>query len=91
MKYIFRYGFTLIEAIIVITILVILALISFLALQGYTSSARDSTRISDLKAMRKSFDMYIPYHGSLPFPDDALSVRICSYSGCSIGKEIGMQ
>lgn len=41
-------GFTLVELIVVITILVILGTIAFLNLGGFSSSARDSQRTSDL-------------------------------------------
>lgn len=41
-------GFTLVELIVVITILVILGTIAFLNLGGMSGSARDSQRTSDL-------------------------------------------
>jgi prepilin-type N-terminal cleavage/methylation domain-containing protein len=41
-------AFTLIELIVVITIFVILSTISFIALQGYSTDARDAKRISDI-------------------------------------------
>ncbi len=44
-------AFTLVELIVVITILAILGTIGFLSLQGYSSSARDSTRSSDLASI----------------------------------------
>jgi prepilin-type N-terminal cleavage/methylation domain-containing protein len=46
-------GFTLVELIVVVTILAILATIAFLSFQGYSSSARDSLRLSDLKNISK--------------------------------------
>lgn len=44
-------GFTLIELIVVITILVILGTIAFLNLSGFQGSARDGDRITTLKNM----------------------------------------
>jgi prepilin-type N-terminal cleavage/methylation domain-containing protein len=46
-----KQAFTLIELIVVITILAILATISFITLQGFTSQARDSKRISDIRSL----------------------------------------
>ena len=46
-----RKGFTLVELIVVITILAILATIAFLSFQGYSASARDSKRVSDLNSI----------------------------------------
>jgi prepilin-type N-terminal cleavage/methylation domain-containing protein len=42
-------GFTLVELIVVITILAILGSIAFISLQGFSADARDSARSSDLK------------------------------------------
>jgi prepilin-type N-terminal cleavage/methylation domain-containing protein len=41
-------AFTLVELIVVITILAILGTIAFLSLQGYSADARNSKRSSDL-------------------------------------------
>ncbi|MDD3144978.1 MAG: prepilin-type N-terminal cleavage/methylation domain-containing protein [Candidatus Gracilibacteria bacterium] len=46
-------GFTLVELIVVITILAILGTIAFINLQGYSSSARDSKRESDISNILK--------------------------------------
>ncbi|MDD2745529.1 MAG: type II secretion system protein, partial [Candidatus Gracilibacteria bacterium] len=43
----FKKAFTLIELIVVITILAILGTIGFLSIGGYSSKARDSARIGD--------------------------------------------
>lgn len=52
-------GFTLIELIVVITILAILGTIGFLSIQGYSKSARDGTRVSDLAQLSKGLDILV--------------------------------
>ncbi len=50
--------FTLIELIVVITILAILWTIAFISLQSYSTNARDSQRVSDLWLISKSLELY---------------------------------
>ena len=47
------HGFTLIELIVVISILTILATISFFAIKDYYGTARDSARVTDIKTIQK--------------------------------------
>ncbi|MDD2744939.1 MAG: FISUMP domain-containing protein [Candidatus Gracilibacteria bacterium] len=76
------FGFTLIELIVVITILAILGTIGFLSIGGYSSKARDSARLGDISNMSKSLDLAIITIGSYPTPDaPALTV---TYSGGTI-------
>lgn len=49
-------GFTLVELIVVITILAILGTIGFLSLQGYSANARDSKRTSDLRTIVSTYN-----------------------------------
>lgn len=51
-------AFTLVELIVVITILAILGTIAFISLQWYSTDARDSTRISDLSSMKTSLEVF---------------------------------
>lgn len=48
-----NWWFTLVELIVVIVILAILATIAFLSFWSQSSSARDSTRLSDLASISK--------------------------------------
>ena len=50
--------FTLIELIVVITILAILWTIAFIALQWYSRDARDATRISDMSRIKTSLELF---------------------------------
>ncbi|MDD3145348.1 MAG: type II secretion system protein [Candidatus Gracilibacteria bacterium] len=48
-----KNAFTLVELIVVITILAILGTIAFINLQGYSMGARDSKRVSDISNIQK--------------------------------------
>lgn len=52
-----KNAFTLIELIVVITILAILGTIAFMSLQGYSSGARDVKRSSDLNVLMKKIEL----------------------------------
>ena len=59
-------GFTLIELIVVITILAILWTIAFIALQWYSKSARDSARISDMWRIKTALELFSIESGKYP-------------------------
>ncbi len=77
-------AFTLVELIVVITILAILWTISFISLQWYSTDARDSTRISDISTMRSSLELYNLDAGKYPLPTNWVSV---TYSGSVVWKQ----
>lgn len=62
------YWFTLVELIVVITILVILGTIAFLNLGWFSSSARDSSRVSDMANLTKAMDITYLKISSYPIP-----------------------
>ena len=68
------HGFTLVELIVVITILVILGTIGFINLQGYSGSARDSSRVSEIAILSKSLEISFIKTNSYPDPDNFFSV-----------------
>lgn len=61
--------FTLVELIVVITILAILWAIAFISLQSYTLNARNWTRLSDLNNIKKSLELFIIEKWYYPNPD----------------------
>ena len=64
-----RFGFTLVELIVVITIVGILSTVGFVSYSGYLTSARDSNRLSQLTKLSDSLQTYAASK-SLPLPDD---------------------
>jgi len=76
-----KSGFTLVELIVTITIIAILWAIAFTAFNGFQSSARDSTRASDLANLSQALDTSYIKSGSYPNPDNSFTV---TYSGWSL-------
>ena len=91
-------AFTLVELIVVITILAILWTIAFLSLQGYSQSARDWVRVSDIKNIEKWLGIMLVKSGIVPTPDDTkinimaswTVVGIQGYAGKLMQAQIGM-
>ena len=54
-----KSAFTLVELIVVITILAILGTIAFISLQGYSAEARDSKRLSDVASIAKKVSLQV--------------------------------
>ncbi len=81
MRLINKNAFTLVELIVVITILAILWTISFFALGGFVVSARDSNRISDISSMKTVLENYSLQTGFYPKPSDAINI---TYSGWTV-------
>jgi prepilin-type N-terminal cleavage/methylation domain-containing protein len=66
-------GFTLVELIVVITILAILGTIGFIQLGGFQSNTRDSIRTFDLTNLSKGLDVFQIKSGRYPVPTGTLS------------------
>ncbi len=60
--------------IVVITILAILGTIAFLSFWNFTISARDSTRISDIKNMQSTLDNFFNKTWFYPNPTSPVSI-----------------
>jgi prepilin-type N-terminal cleavage/methylation domain-containing protein len=54
-----KQAFTLVELIVVITILAILGTIAFISLQGYSADARNSTRTTNLNTMVSKINLQL--------------------------------
>ncbi len=70
-----KYGFTLVELIVVIVILAILATIAIISFWSQSSSARDSTRLSDLASIGKWLSIKSTVVWWYPLPDKYLTIK----------------
>jgi len=61
-----KKGFTLVELLVVISVISILASISFIAYQQFNVSAKDSSRQSQATSLSKALDKYYQANGSYP-------------------------
>ena len=59
-------GFSLIELLVVIVIIILLAGISIIALNGQRAKARDAKRISDIKQVQTALEFYYSDEGEYP-------------------------
>ena len=73
-----KRAFTLVELVVVITILAILGTIAFISLQWYSKSSRDSVRVSDLSTMKIWLELFNLDAGKFPLPTNWFEV---TYSG----------
>jgi prepilin-type N-terminal cleavage/methylation domain-containing protein len=62
-------GFSLIELIIVIAIIVLLASIVIQSVYGAQFKAHDVRRVSEMQSIQKALELYYIAHGVYPFPD----------------------
>lgn len=76
------HGFTFVELIVVITILVILGTIGFMSMQGFAGSARDSARIENLGNLHKGLSLFNITSGVYPMPEGPVTITA---SGTDIG------
>ena len=70
-----KKAFTLVELIIVVTILSILATIWFISFSQYWMNARDTVREVDFKTIIKGLELYKWLNGEYPTPDEATEVE----------------
>lgn len=66
-----KKGFTLIEILIVISVIGILASIVLVNLGGFRSRGRDARRIADLRTMQNALELYYANEGNYPAGDSA--------------------
>jgi prepilin-type N-terminal cleavage/methylation domain-containing protein len=67
---VYREGFTLVELLVVITIIAILTIITVSQFQTARKKASDGQRKADLNSLSKALQMYYADYGSFPVSDD---------------------
>ena len=67
-------GFTLVELIVVITILSVLSTIWFLSFQWHWISSRDAVRLSDMRMIEKWLSVKISKAEEIPIPDNKIDI-----------------
>ena len=77
-------AFTLVELIVVVTILAILATIGFVSYSRYLTGVRDTNRIASLTSISDGLELYRT-RNDLPDPDDAIDIQIESKTIASQG------
>lgn len=70
-----RSGFTLVELIIVISIIAILSTLAFISLWDYLKNARDSKRMAVVENISKWLEAFQIQSGNYPKPDDSFSLK----------------
>lgn len=68
-------GFTLVELIVVITILAVLWTIAFVSFQWYASNSRDSVRLTDLSNISKAIKVKLAAWETLLMPDKSVEIQ----------------
>ncbi|NMB83758.1 type II secretion system protein [Candidatus Roizmanbacteria bacterium] len=74
----YREGFTLIEILVVATIIVLLATGTTISYSGFSKQSRDSKRKADLEQIRSAIEMYRSNNTNNSYPATAMN---CSSSG----------
>jgi general secretion pathway protein G len=62
----FKKGFTLVELLVVITIIAILSVAAYVAVGGQTTKAKNSRRMQDLSTIQSALEIYFAEMGRYP-------------------------
>jgi prepilin-type N-terminal cleavage/methylation domain-containing protein len=69
-----KKAFTLVELIVVITILAILWTIAFISFQNYSKNSRDWVRVADINSIKKTLELFITEKWFYPMPDNGTQI-----------------
>jgi len=69
-----KKGFTLVELIVVMSVLSILWTIALISFGWYSKTARDSVRVADINSIKKSIELYYADKGNYPLPSNPIEI-----------------
>ena len=75
-----KKAFTLVELIVVIVIIVIIWAIAFISISNYPKDARDSERMSNLKNMETSLELFKLTTWIYPIPEEIKTISSISWA-----------
>lgn len=81
-------GFTLIELMVVVSIIGLLASILLSAFTYARASARDATRVAFVSEMKKALELYYSDHGYYPKISYVTADGTCDYGWCTLQTEL---
>jgi prepilin-type N-terminal cleavage/methylation domain-containing protein len=67
-------GFTILEVLVALSIIIVLATVVYISANDARAKARDTQRISDLEQIRIALRLYAEQHGAYPFGNGFLGV-----------------
>ncbi len=82
-------AFTLVELIVVITILAVLWTIAFVSFNWYASHARDSKMMTDIASVHKKIELFKIESGFVPRPDNSINLESGAGNIISFQWEVG--
>lgn len=82
-----KKAFTLVELIVVITILAVLATIAFTSFQWYSQSARDSTRLANMRLIEKALSLYVTTNSFFPEPSNSVNMTFNNWGPVALWKK----
>ncbi len=81
-----KYGFTLVELVVVITIIAILSTVWFYNYTQHLDSARDGVRNTDISSLQSALSLYQKQRWVYPFPGNKFEIQNGSYVVAYQGK-----
>ncbi|MDD5547545.1 MAG: prepilin-type N-terminal cleavage/methylation domain-containing protein [Candidatus Pacebacteria bacterium] len=79
-------GFTLIEVLVVVSIIGLLASVFLVGLSGFRARGRDSRRVADLKSIQNGLELYYSKNNSYPTTVEGYAILAGADAGLGISK-----